>query len=143
MRRGRRRGATRRNDRADRTHHFAVAGDAQAISFAGPNGELLAAYAAAASPKGAVLLVHENRGLTPHFFDLAGRFAADGYSRCVWTCCRARGYRRADRSGRRPAALSAAPVEQLLADLGAGIDELQSRVPMPTSASSASASAAA
>jgi carboxymethylenebutenolidase len=108
----------------------AGAGEAQATSFAGPNGELLAAYAAAASPKGAVLLVHENRGLTPHFFDLAGRFAADGYSALCVDLLSAQGGTAAltDPAGA-PAALGAAPVEQLLADLGAGIDELQSRVP--------------
>ena len=48
----------------------------------------------------------------------------------MWTCCRRKGVppRSTDPAGA-PAALGAAPVEQLLADLGAGIDELQSRVP--------------
>src|SRR5262245_58133848 len=53
----------------------AAPGTESTISFEGPNGTLFAAYAAAEEPKGAVLLIHENRGLTPHFHDLAGRFA--------------------------------------------------------------------
>ena len=77
-----------------------------------------------------MLLVHENRGLTPHFFDLVGRFAADGYSALCVDLLSAQGGTAAltDPAGA-PAALGAAPVEQLLADLGAGIGELQSRVP--------------
>ena len=38
------------------------------------------AWAAAESPKGAVLVVHENRGLTDHIRAVAGRLAGDGYS---------------------------------------------------------------
>ncbi len=54
---------------------------AQAVKFAGPAGEIHGAFAAASSPKGAVLVIHENRGLTPHFFDVAGRLAGAGYQR--------------------------------------------------------------
>src|SRR4051794_32175455 len=36
------------------------------VRFRGPSGELQAAWAAASAPKAAVLVIHENRGLTPH-----------------------------------------------------------------------------
>jgi carboxymethylenebutenolidase len=38
------------------------------------------AFAAAQNPKGAVLVVHENRGLTDHIRAVAGRLAGDGYT---------------------------------------------------------------
>src|SRR4051812_3047015 len=50
------------------------------IAFSGPNGPLLAAWAPAARPRGGVLVIHENRGLTEHISNVAGRFAASGYS---------------------------------------------------------------
>ncbi|GAA2205602.1 dienelactone hydrolase family protein [Nonomuraea monospora] len=51
------------------------------ITFAGPEGTTLqAAWAQAADPKGAVLVIHENRGLTDHIRSVAGRLAASGYS---------------------------------------------------------------
>jgi carboxymethylenebutenolidase len=52
----------------------------EAIEFAGPNGKLLAAWAPATKPRGGVLVIHENRGLTEHIKNVAGRFAASGYS---------------------------------------------------------------
>ena len=42
---------------------------AEAVRFRGPRGELQGAWAQATSPAGAVLVIHENRGLT----DPAGR----------------------------------------------------------------------
>ena len=53
---------------------------ATAITFAGTNDQLKGAYAAAPKPKDAVLVIHENRGLTDHIRTLPPRFAADGYS---------------------------------------------------------------
>ena len=53
---------------------------ATAITFAGTNGQLKGAFAAAPKPKGAVLVIHENRGLTDHIRTIPPRFAADGYS---------------------------------------------------------------
>ena len=53
----------------------------EAITFAGPESRTLqGAWAAAASRSGAVLVVHENRGLTDHIRSVAGRLAASGYS---------------------------------------------------------------
>jgi carboxymethylenebutenolidase len=52
----------------------------EAITFSGPNGTLMAAWAAAARPRGGVLVIHENRGLNDHIRSVAGRFAASGWS---------------------------------------------------------------
>jgi len=51
------------------------------ITFAGPRGTLVGAWAPAVGKRtGAVLVIHENRGLTDHIRNIAGRFAASGYS---------------------------------------------------------------
>jgi carboxymethylenebutenolidase len=50
------------------------------ITFAGPNGTLMAAWAPATAPRGGVLVIHENRGLNDHIRNVAGRFAASGFS---------------------------------------------------------------
>jgi len=50
------------------------------IMFAGPNGTLMAAWAAAERARGGVLVIHENRGLNDHIRSVASRFAASGYS---------------------------------------------------------------
>jgi carboxymethylenebutenolidase len=53
---------------------------AEAATFRGPQGELQGAWAKATDPKGAVLVIHENRGLTDHIRSIPPRFAHDGYS---------------------------------------------------------------
>ena len=50
------------------------------VRFAGPAGELQGSWAEASDPQGALLVIHENRGLTPHFVDLVGRYAGASYS---------------------------------------------------------------
>ena len=50
------------------------------VTYPGPNGTLMGAYAAASSPKGAVVVVHENRGLVDTTKAVAGRLAGDGFS---------------------------------------------------------------
>jgi carboxymethylenebutenolidase len=51
------------------------------ITFAGPEGRTVrGAWAAADQPRGAVLVIHENRGLNDHIRTVAGRLAASGYS---------------------------------------------------------------
>ncbi len=101
---------------------------AEIVSFKGQSGELKAAWAAAPTPKGAVLVIHENRGLTPHFHDLVKRFAAVGYSALCVDLVSAEGGTEAlgDTVGK---ALADSPDERELGDLGAGIGELQNRVP--------------
>src|SRR5688500_17326495 len=44
------------------------------ITFPGPRGTLMAAWAAAQRPRGGLLVIHENRGLTDHIRSVAGRF---------------------------------------------------------------------
>lgn len=101
------------------------------VRFAGPSGELQAAWAAPAGPPGAaVLVIHENRGLTPHFFDVVGRLAGEGYAAlCVDLLSEEGGTASLGDPASAPAALAAAPAERLLADLTAGIDELGRRAP--------------
>jgi carboxymethylenebutenolidase len=100
------------------------------VRFAGSSGELQAAWAAAASPRGAVLVVHENRGLTQHFFDVVGRFARDGYSAlCVDLLSPEGGTAGLADPAAAPTALANAPMERLVGDLRSGVDELQRRVP--------------
>src|SRR5262245_5799786 len=54
---------------------------AEPVTFAGPGGRtLMGAWAAAAKPRGGVLVIHENRGLTDHIRSVASRLAASGYS---------------------------------------------------------------
>lgn len=103
----------------------------ETIRFAGPAGGLQGAWAASApAPRAAVLVIHENRGLTPHFFDLVGRFATEGYAALCVDLLSAEGGTDAlaDPAGA-PAALGAVSEERLLGDLDAGIDELQRRAP--------------
>ena len=106
---------------------------ADTIRFQGPAGELQAAWAAPSAPtaqRGAVLVIHENRGLTPHFFDVVGRLAGAGYGALCVDLLSAQGGTASlkDPAGA-PAALASAPTDQLVAELRAGIDELQRRVP--------------
>jgi carboxymethylenebutenolidase len=102
---------------------------AETIRFTAPSGEVAAAYAAAAEPRGSLLVVHENKGLTPHFVDLVGRFASDGWAAlCVDLVSPEGGTATVGEAGA-TAALGAAPVERLVGDLRAGIDELQRRAP--------------
>jgi carboxymethylenebutenolidase len=102
----------------------------EAVRFAGPAGELQGAWAEAQDPKGALLVIHENRGLTPHFFDLVGRFAGASYSAlCVDLLSAQGGTGSLQDPAAAPTTLANSPPEQLVADLQAGIDELARRVP--------------
>ena len=103
---------------------------AEGVRFAGPAGELQAAFAAPADPAGAVLVIHENRGLTPHFSDLVARLAREGYvALCVDLLSAEGGTASLADPAAAPAALAAASEERLLGDLRAGIDELVRRAP--------------
>jgi carboxymethylenebutenolidase len=102
------------------------------VRFAAPSGELRGAWAAPTGgpPKGALLVVHENRGLTEHFYDLVGRFAGAGYGAlCVDLLSAQGGTAALTDPAQAPTALADAPVGGLVADLRAGIDELGRRVP--------------
>jgi carboxymethylenebutenolidase len=103
----------------------------EAVSFPGAQGRTVqGAFAAADQPGGAVLVVHENRGLTDHIRSVAGRLAASGYSALAVDLLSPEGGTAAlGDEARVMAALSAAPEERLVADMGAGLDELERRVP--------------
>ena len=50
------------------------------IQFPGGTGAMSGSFATADNAKGAVLVIHENRGLTDHIRAVGGRLAGDGYT---------------------------------------------------------------
>ncbi|MEZ5408900.1 MAG: dienelactone hydrolase family protein [Acidimicrobiales bacterium] len=106
------------------------AGAAEQITFPGPEGDLFGVLATAAEPKGAVLVIHENRGLTPHIASIPPRLAADGYTALAIDLLSAEGGTASlGGDGEATAALGRAPAERMIADLRAGLDELGRRAP--------------
>ncbi len=102
-----------------------------AITFAGPAGELRASYSAPPASNatlGAVLIIHENRGLTDHFKALPGRFARDGYAALAIDLASRVGGTDAV-ADQMPAPLAQASTADLVADMLAAITELQRRAP--------------
>src|SRR5207253_9303260 len=87
-----------------------------------------AVFAAAAKPKGAVLLVHEIFGLTDHFRSLTGRLAGDGYS-AIAVDLVPDGTRTVGDQGKVISILTGSPEDRLLADMRLGLDELEGRAP--------------
>jgi carboxymethylenebutenolidase len=103
----------------------------QAITFAGPESRTLqGAWAAASSPRGTVLVIHENRGLTDHIKSVAGRLAASGYSAlAIDLLSEEGGTAKFTDPAQATAALNAAPSGRFVADMKAGVDELVRRTP--------------
>jgi carboxymethylenebutenolidase len=101
----------------------------EAITFAGPRGQLMAAWAAATGDiRGAVLVIHENRGLNDHIRNVAGRFAASGYSALALDLLSEEGGTASfPGEAEVAAALSAAPPERFDADMQAAVTELRAR----------------
>jgi carboxymethylenebutenolidase len=101
----------------------------QEVSFAGPEGRTVqGAWAPADQPRGAVLVIHENRGLNDHIRSVAGRLAASGYSALAIDLLSAEGGTAAlGGEAEAMAALSNAPQERFVADMRAGLDELERR----------------
>lgn len=105
---------------------------AEAVTFAAPDGaQLTAAFAAATgTPKGNVLVIHENKGLTDHFRNFPLRLSADGYhALAIDLLSRDGGTASFADPAAATAALSAAPRERLVADALAGVGELLRRAP--------------
>lgn len=101
------------------------------ITFRGPRGRrLLGAWAAARRPRGGVLVIHENRGLTDSIRAVAGRLAASGYSSLAIDLLSEEGGTDsfADEF-EAMAALGAAPPARFVADMKAGVTELRRRLP--------------
>jgi carboxymethylenebutenolidase len=103
---------------------------AEPITFAAGTSELQGVWASPEQPKGAVLVVHENRGLTPHFSDLVTRLARDGYAALAVDLLSPQGGTAAlPDEGAVQAALAETPMDVLVVQLQNGIDELQRRAP--------------
>jgi carboxymethylenebutenolidase len=99
------------------------------IRFAGPRGELLGFFAASPQPRGAMLVIHENRGLTDHIRSVAARLAGDGYASLAPDLLSEEGGTAAlGDPANVPAALADATTERLVSDMKAGLDELERRV---------------
>jgi carboxymethylenebutenolidase len=101
----------------------------ESITFPGPRGDLMGFYAPADAARGAMLVIHENRGLNDHIRSVATRLAADGYPSLAIDLLSEEGGSEALGEGNVQAALSQAPVERLVADMQAGLTELARRVP--------------
>jgi len=101
------------------------------IVFRGPGGRrLMGAWAAAARPRGGVLVVHENRGLNDSIRTIAGRLAASGYSALAIDLLSEEGGTGSfSDESEAMAALGAAPVSRFVADMKAGVTELRRRLP--------------
>lgn len=101
------------------------------ITFDGKDGELFGAFRAPENSddvKGAVLVMHENKGLTTHFYELVGRFAKDGYAAlCVDLVSRAGGTDKFPDQAEATEKLGELSDDELLADLKSGLDELERR----------------
>lgn len=102
----------------------------EAITFPGPRGTLMAAWAAAETPCGGLLVIHENRGLTDHIRSVASRFAASGYSSLAIDLLSEEGGTGAFADEAQvAAALAAAPPGRFVDDMRASVTELRRRVP--------------
>ncbi|KAA0024188.1 dienelactone hydrolase family protein [Antrihabitans cavernicola] len=101
------------------------------VTFAGPEGRTLqGAWAAAAEPRGSVLVIHENKGLTDHIRSVAGRFAGAGYSAiAVDLLSEEGGTAKFTDPAEATAALAKIPADRFVADMKATVDELERRVP--------------
>ena len=101
------------------------------ITFAGPGGrDTFGTFAAAEDVKGALLVIHENRGLTDNIKSVAGRFAASGYSAlAVDLLSSGGGTKKYPDEAEIMKLLSEASPDDLVADMTAAIDELERRAP--------------
>ena len=100
------------------------------ITWAGPRGELQAAWAPAETPKGAVLVIHENKGLTDWTRSVAGRFAGIGYSSLAVDLLSADGGTATFTDpAEATAALSKISPQDFVADMKSAVEELQRRTP--------------
>ncbi len=103
----------------------------EAITFPEPEKRTLqGAWAAADSPKGGVLVIHENKGLNDHTRHVAGRFAAAGYSAlAIDLLSEEGGTASLGDPANATAALGKVAPERFVADMRAGLDEIAKRTP--------------
>ncbi len=102
----------------------------ESVVWAGPQGQLQGIWSAAEAPRGAVLVIHENKGLNDWVGSVAARLAGIGYSALAIDLLSAEGGTAAFQDpAAATAALSAISPQRFVADLRSGLDELQRRVP--------------
>jgi carboxymethylenebutenolidase len=100
------------------------------ITWAGPRGELQAAWAEAPNARGGVLVIHENKGLNDWARSVAGRFAGIDYSAVAIDLLSAQGgTAKFSDPAAATAALGKIQPQEFIADLNSGIGELARRVP--------------
>ncbi|MCV7226321.1 dienelactone hydrolase family protein [Mycolicibacterium komossense] len=100
------------------------------ITWAGPAGELKGAWAEAADPKGAVLVIHENKGLNSWVRTVAGRLAGVGYSAlAIDLLSEEGGTATFTDPAEATAALGKVDPQRFVADLKSGVEELGRRAP--------------
>lgn len=100
------------------------------ITWPGPRGQVQGSWAQAATPRGAVLVIHENKGLNDWVRSVAGRLAGIGYSAlAIDLLSEEGGTAKFTEPAAATAALGNVPPERFLADLKSGIDEVARRVP--------------
>ncbi len=98
----------------------------QEVSFKGPGSALLG-YIARPEKAGTypgVVVIHENRGLTDHFRDVAGRYASEGFVALAVDLASRAGGSKAD-SALNTGALGSAKPEDLVADMVGYVDYLK------------------
>ena len=109
---------------------MATARPTESITWAGPRGQLLGSWAPAADPRGAVLVIHENKGLNDWVRSVAGRLAGIGYSAlAVDLLTEEGGTATFTDPAAATAALAAADPQRFIADLRSALDEVQTRAP--------------
>jgi carboxymethylenebutenolidase len=100
----------------------------QPISWPGPQGQLQAAWAQAANPRGAVLVIHENKGLTDWVRSVAGRLAGADYSALAVDLLSEEGGTGSFQDpAQATAALAKVPPDRFTRDLNSSVAELQLR----------------
>ncbi|MDH6247308.1 dienelactone hydrolase family protein [Mycobacterium sp. OTB74] len=100
------------------------------ITWDGLGGQLQGAWAAAVQPRGAVLVIHENKGLTDWVRSVVGRLGGTGYSALGIDLLSGQGGTAAFKDpAQATAELGKITPDQFVADLRSGIDELQRRTP--------------
>jgi carboxymethylenebutenolidase len=116
--------------RAAATSQVLAAVPTEEVTFVGAKGRtLMGAWAAAEQPRGGVLVIHENRGLTNHIRSVAGRLAGDGYSAMAIDLLSEEGGTASfPDEAAVAAALSQIPPERFDADMSAGVTELKRRL---------------
>jgi carboxymethylenebutenolidase len=102
----------------------------QPISWPGPTGQLQAAWSQAPESKGAVLVIHENKGLNDWVRSVAGRLAGAGYSAMAIDLLSGQGGTGAFADpAQATAALGAIAPEQFVHDLNSAVAQLKLRAP--------------